>query len=156
MPRIEAARIVPVPIDVAFAVSQTHGPIRLAWDPFIASQRLIGGDVPAKGVRTETVSRHRLKMISEYVSFKAPSQVGMRMVEGPWFFASFGGGWAFKEVPEGTEATWRYTFTIKPAWLAPIADPIGRWLLGRDIRARLAAYAAACENPVVLAAVNYS
>lgn len=155
MPRIEATRVVPLAPDLAFAVSQTHGDVRLLWDPFIKSQRLVDADEPARGVRTETRSRHRLRMVSEYVSFKPPTQVGMRMVEGPWFFASFGGGWSFRPAEGGTEATWRYTFTVKPAWLAPIADRIGVWLLRRDIEARLAAYADACVNPAVLAAVDH-
>jgi hypothetical protein len=37
--------------------------------------------------------------------------------------------------------------------LAPLADPIGRWLLGREIQARIAAFARACEDPDVLGAV---
>ena len=89
MPRIEASHDVPVDVATAFAVSQTHGPERLAWDPFVKHQELVGGDRPAKGVRTHTVSRHRLKMVTEYVSFREPTQVGMKMVEGPWFFANF-------------------------------------------------------------------
>jgi hypothetical protein len=154
VPRIEATQVVPVDIDTAFAVSQTHGDIRLMWDPFISSQHLIDADRPGRGVRTRTVSRHRLTMVSEYVSFKAPTQVGMKMIEGPWFFQAFGGGWTFREVDGGTEATWRYTFTVRPPWLRFVADPIGRWLLGRDIRARIDAYAAACTNPAVLEAVE--
>ncbi len=154
MPRIEAVRFVPVAIDAAFAVSQTHGEVRLLWDPFIRSQHLIDATEPGKGVRTGTVSRHRLHMISEYVSFKPPAQVGMRMVDGPWFFEAFGGGWAFAAVDGGTRATWRYTFTVRPKWLAPLADRIGTRLLQRDIEARLAAFAAGCENPEVLAAVK--
>jgi len=31
-------------------------------------------------------------MVSEYVSFAPPSNVGMKMVEGPWFFEMFAGG----------------------------------------------------------------
>ena len=34
---------------------------------------------------------------------------------------------------------------------ALVADPLGRWLLGREIRARIAAYAGACADPEVLA-----
>ena len=154
VPRVEATRTVPVDVDTAFAVSQTHGATRLMWDPFIHRQRLVDADRPAKGVRTETTSKHRLKMVSEYVSFRAPTQVGMKMVEGPWFFANFAGGWTFSETDGGTEATWRYTFTVRPSWLAPIADRIGVWLLGRDIEQRIGAYAAACENPDVIAAVE--
>jgi hypothetical protein len=155
MPRVEASVVVPVPQDVAFAVSQTQGEIRYRWDTFVRSQELLdGAERPGAGVRTLTRSRHGLRMVSEYVSFKPPTQVGMRMVEGPWFFESFGGGWSFREDGTGTLAVWRYTFSIRPRWLAPVADPLGRWLLGRDIRRRIVGYARGCSDPVVLAAVE--
>ena len=156
MPRIEAHRTVPVAIDTAFAVSQTHGPIRLAWDPFVHRQHLVDAERPAKGVRTVTVSRHRLKMISEYVSYRPPTQVGMKMVAGPWFFSSFAGGWTFASgaTDDETVATWRYTFTVRPAWIAPFADRIGTRLLRRDIAARMDAYVDACSNADVLSALD--
>lgn len=91
-------------------------------------------------------------MISEYTSFRPPLQVGMRMVSGPWFFSSFGGGWTFRAIADSrTEATWRYTFTIRPKVLAPIANRIGSALLGRDINRRLRAFAVACADPNLLA-----
>jgi hypothetical protein len=101
-------------------------------------------------------------MVSEYVSFRAPHQVGMKMVRGPWFFATFAGGWTFTEAGDGndaggrTEAVWRYTFTVRPKWLAPIADRVGVRLLGRDIRRRIDAFAMACADPTVLAAVAHT
>ena len=158
MPRIEVTHDVPVDVATAFAVSQTHGPRRLEWDPFVKRQHLEGGDRPANGVRTHTVSRHGLEMISEYVSFRPPTQVGMKMIDGPWFFSNFAAGWAFAPIDAhdptaGTRATWRYTFATRPAWLSPIADRIGSRLLRRDIDARIAAYAAACSNPDVLGAI---
>ncbi len=142
--------------EVAFAVSQTQGEIRYRWDPFVRRQRLLDGAVrPAKGVRTATTSRHGLTMVSEYVSFRPPTQVGMRMVEGPWFFRSFSGGWSFATIDEHRcRATWRYSFSIRPAWLAPVADPIGRWLLGGDIERRIEAYRRGCIDPVVVAAAQ--
>lgn len=153
--------VVPVSLDIAFAVSQTQGEIRYRWDPFVASQRLLhGAEQPAKGVQTETTSKHRLKMISEYTSFRPPTQVGMKMVKGPPFFASFGGGWSFREAEDHTaqspktEATWRYTFTVKPAVLGKVADPIGNKLLGADIEKRIAGYAKGCEDPVVIEAAQ--
>lgn len=156
MPRIEASVVVPVPAATAFAVSQTQGEIRYRWDTFVRSQRLLdGADRPAKGVRTETRSRHGLRMVSEYTSFRPPTQVGMKMVEGPWFFATMGGGWSFAVIDDSScEATWRYTFTIRPKVLKPVAEPIGRWLLGRDIRRRIAGFAAGCEDPVVVEAAT--
>lgn len=150
MPRIEAEVVVPVPPEVAFAVSQTTGAQRLAWDPFIRAQHLLdGAAAPGRGVRTFTRSRHGFAMVSEYVSYKPPLQVGMTMRRGPWFFSTFGGGWRFTAVEGGTRAVWKYTFSTRPRWLRPVADPIGRWLLGGDIRRRIAAFARACTDPVV-------
>ena len=81
----------------------------------------------------------------------------MTMERGAWFFATFGGGRRFE--PEtrdgvaGTAATWRYTYAIRPRLLRPLAEPLGLWLLGREIRARIAALAKACEDPEVRSAV---
>lgn len=137
----------------AFAVSQTTRELRLSWDPFIREQHLLDGAVrPGKGVQTSTMSKHRLRMVSEYTSYRPPTQVGMKMVKGPRFFASFGGGWSFAAVGAGsTDAIWRYTFTIRPLWLAKVANPIGVWLLGRDIGARIGAFGAACADPSIVA-----
>lgn len=158
MPQVSAEVWIPVTPDTAFAVSQTTGAVRLRWDPFIRKQRLVDADVPAKGVRTVTQARLGPRMVSEYVSYRPPTSVGMTMVQGPWFFQTFGGGWRFtpseRDGVAGTAASWKYTYAVKPAWLRPVADPIGQWLLGREIRARIAAFAKACTDPVVLAAVR--
>ncbi len=157
MPQVTSDTWVPVPPETAFAVSQTTGEVRLRWDPFIRHQHLVDAERPAKGVRTVTRARVGPRMVSEYVSYRPPTSVGMTMVSGPWFFGSFGGGWRF--VPEtrdgvdGTRAVWKYTYSIRPGWLRFAAEPVGQWLLGREIRARIAAYARACEDPVVLASV---
>jgi hypothetical protein len=157
MPQVTAQAWVPVATETAFAVSQTTGEVRLRWDPFIRHQQLIDADRPAKGVRTLTRARVGPRMVSEYVSYRPPTSVGMTMVSGPWFFDSFGGGWRF--VPEsrdgvtGTRAVWKYTYSVRPSWLRWVAEPIGQWLLGREIRARIAAFARACEDPLVLGAV---
>lgn len=157
MPQVVAEGWVPVVPEVAFAVSQTTGELRLRWDPFIRHQHLVDADRPAVGVQTVTKARVGPTMISRYVSYRPPTSVGMTMVRGPWFFASFGGGWRF--VPEtrdgvdGTRAVWKYTYSVRPAWLRPVAEPIGQWLLGREIRARIAAFGRACVDPVVLGAV---
>jgi hypothetical protein len=154
---VEAVVTVPVPPDIAFAVSQTTAPIRYRWDPFVREQYFTDGATrPAKGVRTFTRSKHGLAMISEYVSFVPPSHVGMKMVSGPWFFTSFAGGWRFQPAGDGssTVATWRYSFQCRYAWLRPVAHPIGRWLLGHDIKRRINGYASGCVDPVVVAAAR--
>ena len=53
--------------------------------------------------------------------------------------------------PERAAAT--PTASADPPFLRPVAEPIGQWLLGREIRARIAAFGRACEDPEVLGAV---
>ena len=153
MPRIEADQIVDVDPWTAFAVSQTTGATRLRWDPFIRDQHhLDGATIAGKGVRSQTRSKHGLRMVSEYTSFHPPDRVGMKMVDGPWFFERFGGGWLFEDLGDGrTRATWRYTFSVRPGFLARVADPIGVRLLRRDIHQRISAFAKGCADPEVLA-----
>ena len=66
-----------------------------AQNPFVREQRLLDGATAAAKACTWTRSRHRLTMVSEYVTFRPPGHVGMKMVRGPWFFKSFSGGWNF-------------------------------------------------------------
>lgn len=157
MPRVESTVTIDAPIDHVFALSQSQGALRYRWDPFVRSQQLLdGAEVPAKGVRTLTRSRHGLRMVSEYQSYRPPSQVDMKMVEGPWFFDNFAGGWSFKaETDERTTATWRYVFSCRPAWLQPLSHRIGTWYLGRDIDRRLASFAAAFDDDEVRAALDH-
>lgn len=156
MPRVSAEAWVPVPPDAAFAVSQTTGELRLRWDPFIRHQHFLD-DAPAPGVGVRTFTRARVgpAMVSRYVSYRPPTSVGMTMDSGPWFFASFGGGWRFtpqeRDDVAGTLASWKYTFSTRPSWLSPVADRVGTALLGREIRARIAAFARACRDPEIVA-----
>ena len=158
MPQVVAQEWVPVPPDVAFAVSQTTGETRLRWDPFIRNQHLVDAPRPGKDVRTLTRARIGLVMTSRYVSYRPPTSVGMTMEDGPWFFATFGGGWRFEPETrggvEGTRAVWKYTYAVRPRLLRPVAEPIGQWLLGREIRARIAAFARACRDAGILAEVG--
>ena len=158
MPVVESHCTVPVTPDVAFAISQTTGAIRMRWDPFIRRQHFLdGATAAAKGVRTFTVQRFGFRMISEYVSYHPPTNVGMKMTKGSWFFERLAGGWRFSAV-EGDEgstlAVWRYNFTCQPRWLAPIAERIGAFVLQRDIDRRIRGFARGCEDPVVVAAVT--
>jgi Polyketide cyclase / dehydrase and lipid transport len=155
MPQVTAQTWVPLSPERAFAVSQTTGDVRLRWDPFIRSQRFAdGATAPAKGVRTLTHARVGPRMVSEYVSYRPPTSVGMTMVKGPWFFETFGGGWRFVPEDGGTRAVWKYTYAVRPRWLRFVAEPAGQWLLGREIHRRIEAFARGCQDPVVLAAAD--
>ncbi len=159
MPRIESTATVPVTASVAFAVSQTYGPTRHRWDNFVRHQHLVGeAPVVAPGTRTFTRSKHGLRMISEYVTVKPPNHVGMRMVEGPWFFSSFSGGWHFEvaDDPDETVVTWRYNFACRPRWLRWLINPIGCKILQRDIDRRLTGFVEGCRDPEVLCSIQPS
>src|SRR5699024_6444419 len=92
MPMVSAETVVDVDPRVAFAVSQTTGQVRLRWDRFVRRQHFLdGATAPGKGVRTLTVHRWGARMVSEYVSYAPPRNVGMRMVTGPWFFRMMAG-----------------------------------------------------------------
>lgn len=155
MPVVESSVVVPVDPATAFAVSQTTGPTRLRWDPFIRHQHFLDGATnPSKGVRTLTKHTSGIRMVSEYVSYAPPSNVGMTMVTGPWFFTTLAGGWRFKATEGGTLATWKYSFRCRPAWLAPLAERIGARVLKREIDRRIQGFARGCTDPQVLAAVR--
>lgn len=156
MPVVSSEVVVPVDPATAFAVSQTTGAVRLRWDPFIRQQRFLdSATAPDKGVRTLTRHRSGLSMISTYVSYNPPRNVGMAMERGPWFFAKLAGGWRFEpEDTDRTRARWRYNFSCRPRWLAPLAERIGTVVLGRDIERRISGFARGCADEVVLGAVR--
>jgi hypothetical protein len=155
MPVVESSLVVPVEPLIAFAVSQTSGEVRRRWDTFIREQRHLDGAVRAgKGVRTLTISRGGLRMVSEYVSFRPPTSVGMKVLELPWFLEKVGGGWRFEPVDGGTRAVWRYNFACRPALIRPIAERIGIVLIRRDMDRRIRGFARGCQDPIVLAAAR--
>lgn len=152
MPQVRAERFIRLDPETVFAFSQTTGEFRLKWDPFISAQRFLGGATAAgKGVQTRTRSRLGLVMVSEYVSYAPPRNVGMTMVSGPRFFQNFGGGWRFTADDGGTRAVWKYTFSCRPALLRPAMERIGSLLLGHEIERRIEAFARACEDPQLVA-----
>lgn len=157
MPTVTASVYVPVDASTAFAISQTSGAVRSRWDPFITEQHYLdGATAAAKGVRVSTRQRFGFTMVSRYVSFAPPTNVGMVMERGPWFFEKMAGGWRFMPADDGvgTDAVWKYNFTCRPAWLAPFAEWLGTRVLGFEIRRRIAGFAKGCVDPVVLAAVR--
>ncbi|MEO6123265.1 MAG: hypothetical protein ABIR32_06110 [Ilumatobacteraceae bacterium] len=72
MPIVERSTVIACAITDAFDLSQSYA-LRLDWDPFVTEQHPVDGvSRPDKGVQTSTTSRHGLKMISEYLTYKTP------------------------------------------------------------------------------------
>src|SRR5690625_3826702 len=93
MPIVQAETTVPLPQEKAFASSHTTGSTRLRWEPVVRRQKFLDdATAPAKGVRTLTVHRRGIRMVSECVAFFPPTTTGMRMVSGPSFFEMMAGG----------------------------------------------------------------
>lgn len=139
-----------------FAVASSYG-VRLEWDPFIRAQHLMNAAHAGVGVRTWTHSRHGLHMITEYVTYRPPTHMGMRMVGGPPLFRTFSGSWHFTDLvadPGRCRIVFRYRFECRPTWAQALTHPIGRWFLGRDIDRRLAAFVGAVETPDIVARAN--
>lgn len=137
--------------DDCFVVASSYG-VRLEWDPFVRAQHLMNAGRAAPGVRTWTRSRHGLVMVSEYVTYRRPTLMGMKMVTGPALFRTFSGSWHFAATDgHRCEVTFRYRFDCRPTWLQWLTHPVGRWYLGRDIERRLAAFAHGVEDADIVA-----
>jgi hypothetical protein len=151
MPIVERSTTVKASVTQAFDLSQSYA-LRLDWDPFVKEQHPLGGATEAgQGVRTSTTSRHGLVMITEYLTYHRPTLVGMKMVTGPRIFTLFSGSWRFVEIDaDTTRVVFRYNFTCRPKFLAPIMHRIGVWYLGRDIQHRIDAFRTAIDTTDIL------
>jgi hypothetical protein len=151
MPVVEHSVVIAAGVADAFDLSQSYG-LRLEWDPFVRSQSFLqGATAAAKGVRTFTRSRHGLSMISEYITFRRPESVAMKMIEGPGIFRLFSGAWHFRQIDAArTEVTFKYHFKCRPAWLQWVTHPIGRAILGHEISRRLESFRSAAESPSMI------
>jgi ribosome-associated toxin RatA of RatAB toxin-antitoxin module len=155
MPVIAESIIIRAPAAALFDLTQDYDR-RLDWDPFLREARLVGGAAEAGvGVRAWCVARSGLGMETEYVSFRAPEVVAVKMTRGPAILASFAGSWRFKELGgDQTEVTFRYSLRAAPRALAFALEPILRLVFRRDVRQRLKALKRAVEQKGVLIALS--
>lgn len=121
-----------------FALAQDYA-LRLEWDPFLAAMKFEGGATEAAvGVGVWVKAKSGLTMDVEYTSLHAPDSVATKMTRGPWFFNSFAGAWRFKAIgAQLTRVTFRYSFTVQPAALSFLIEPLVRRIFQHDIIKRL-------------------
>jgi ribosome-associated toxin RatA of RatAB toxin-antitoxin module len=138
MPTFERSIDVPAPREALFWWMQDYDR-RLEWDTFLAEARLVDADRAAVGVRAWCVDRAGRGMETEYVSFRPPARVAVRMTRGPWMFRSFAGSWAYQDLaPDLTRVTFRYHVEARPN-LGPITDAILTRVFAREMTERLEA-----------------
>ncbi|MFO7171275.1 MAG: SRPBCC family protein [Chloroflexota bacterium] len=152
MPTIEREIEIDAPAEALFDLTQDYDR-RLLWDPFLKEARLVGGAREAGvGVRAWCVSRLGMGMETEYVSFRRPRVVAVKMTRGPRMIATFAGSWRFFELAPGrTRVVFRYSLTGSPKWLRRLLDPILAWVFSRDIADRLRDLKRVAETTGVLA-----
>jgi ribosome-associated toxin RatA of RatAB toxin-antitoxin module len=156
MPIVEDSILIDAPPEALFALSQDYA-LRREWDPFVREMRFLGGARAAAGVRVWVRAWTGLTMEVQFVGFRPPTSVAMKMLRGPWFFQRFAGAWLFKPRPGGkTEVSFRYTFTTRWPLLRPLADPVIGWAFRRDIRARLRGLTYGAERGGLLARMGRS
>lgn len=124
---------------------------RLEWDPFLKEATLVdGAEEAGKGVRAWCVATTGLGMETEYVSFRPPEVVAVKMTQGPAILSSFAGSWRFERVSHNrTRVTFRYHLKSNPGWLRPVLDPILQAVFERDVELRLEALKHRIESGVV-------
>jgi ribosome-associated toxin RatA of RatAB toxin-antitoxin module len=88
---------------------------RLQWDTFLIQADLLDGAPHAdKGVQAYCVSKNRLGMTTEYITFQRPRGTAIKMTQGPYLFKEFLGSWRFRQVADNsTEVTFLYSFTLR-------------------------------------------
>lgn len=112
---------------------------RLEWDEFLSRAELVGGATKAAlGARAYCVDRSGRGMETEYVSFRPPERVAVKMTQGPWMFSSFAGSWVYSEISaNSTSLTFRYAVEIRPRWLGAIGDSVLSKVFRADMQKRL-------------------
>ncbi|EYF05795.1 type II toxin-antitoxin system RatA family toxin [Chondromyces apiculatus] len=151
MSTIQTSAEIDAPIAPLFELMQDYG-LRLDWDPFLREMRFQDGATEAAvGVQVWVRAHNGLTMEVEYITLKRPEQVAMRMTKGPAIFKQFSGAWGLKAItPERTRVTFRYNFTVRPGFLAPLLDPVTRWVMRRDMEQRLAGLKKSAETTDIL------
>ncbi|WP_339912291.1 type II toxin-antitoxin system RatA family toxin [Symmachiella dynata] len=117
---------------------------RLDWDPFLRDARLLkGAQVAGVGVTSCCVARRSaggMAMETIYISFARPGVAAVKMTRGPIIFRTFAASIRQEHVDDNTtRVTYRYKFELQPRWLAPLLEPVVRFIFDRETRQRLIA-----------------
>lgn len=151
MPTIRSGIEIAAPPDALFDLAQSYE-LRLVWDPFLRAMRFLdGATTAAVGTRVWVRAKNGLTMEVRYITLERPTQVAMTMTRGPAVFRQFAGAWNFRAIADGrTQVVFKYNYALRPAWLAPVLEPVVTRVLQHDMDARLAALKRSAEQTDIL------
>lgn len=156
MPNVICQTIIRAAQADVFAIAQDYG-VRLEWDTF--SRRLEfhnGATQAAVGVRASGRAWNGVQMEVEYITVSPPAVAAMRMIRGPFFFATFCGSWRFKRMAErATEVTFKYHYTTPWKAFRPLVDRVIGVVLKFEIERRLRDLKYATEQTDILSRVTF-
>lgn len=136
----------PAPAEAAFDLLHDY-PRRLHWDTLLRAAWTEGDEPPAKGVVAVCTARRSLGGYSfrtRYVTFDRPRVAAVKLESRPPFFAAWAASIRHEDLPgDRSRLTYTMTFRCRPAWAAPLLEPVARLAFERETRRRLRALAAA-------------
>jgi hypothetical protein len=81
---------------------------------------------------------------TRYVTFDRPRVAAVKLESRPPFFAAWAASIRHEDLSGGrSRATYTMTFRCRPAWAAPVVEPVARIAFARETRRRLRALAGA-------------
>jgi hypothetical protein len=126
---------------------------RLEWDPFLRRAEVEdGAEKAGLGISTYCAARMRsggFGMRTVYVSFRRPEVAAVKMTDGPWFLGDFAASITQKELAERrTRVTYKFSFSARPRWAAPVVEPLFKARFRHETRRRLESLKAHLESSV--------
>jgi len=118
---------------------------RLEWDTLLSEARLTRGHSEAgKGATSLCVGKPFFGMIgveTEYLAFEPGRLAAVRMINSPPFFKTFAASIRHVDMPGGSLATYKLTFSSKPEIFRWALDPTMLFYLRYETKKRLEALA---------------
>jgi hypothetical protein len=117
---------------------------RLSWDTLLRAAYLDDGFTQAgKGATSVCVGRRSLGSLAlktVYVSFDRPKVAAVKLVNSPWFFATWAASIRHAEVAPGqSRITYTYQFTARPRLLRWLLEPFMALVFRWETKKRLLA-----------------
>jgi hypothetical protein len=143
MPRGEVSEIIAAPSAEVFDLVHDYSR-RLQWDTLLRAAYLDDGFTQAgKGVTSVCIGRRSLGSLAlktVYVSFERPVVAAVKLVNSPWFFATWAASIRHAELSPGqSRVTYTYQFTARPRLLRWLLEPVMSLVFRWETKKRLLA-----------------